>query len=72
MGRASDSRQEHLTASSGLRVEWRITESPRVFAVLMGQSPEEHRLVRVFGGFLISDVVSARCQAARRGSGSGS
>lgn len=35
MGRASDSRPEQLTGSSGIRMEWRITESPRVFAVLM-------------------------------------
>src|SRR5690606_15413425 len=35
MGRVSDSRQEQLKGSSGIRMEWRITESPRVFAVPM-------------------------------------
>lgn len=33
-----DSNQEQLTGSSGIRVQRRIAENPRVFAVLMGIS----------------------------------
>ena len=71
MERALDSCQGQVTGSSGIRMEWRITENPHLSRFSWGQAPEAHRLVRVFGGFLISDVVSARCQAARSRSGAG-
>lgn len=46
MARASDSRQEQLTGSSGIRMERQITQSPRVFAVLMVVVlRNEHRLM---------------------------